>query len=477
MEAHRSSTTDDLALLRVAERVETGRIDLVRFLYADHDGIIRGKSVAGRRISSRIRSGIPEPTGMMAMSMLDALQPVEGMGPVGEVRIVPDPATYTPLPYAPGAAVMLSDLVRPDGRPWDACPRAFLTSAVAALADEGCSLLAAYEPEFTLGHRVPVEGGPDRLEPVDDSLCHSGTGFQTAHDYVIELVRALESQGMQVEHCYPGLGPGQQTVSIRPADPVRAADNHLLYRETARAVARRQGLWASLAPKPISDNPGNGAHLRLSLWRENRNAFHVRDADDTVDVVDVDARAPGGCGADRLPDTGRWFIGGLLAHLPALAALTAGSVNGFRRLVPGSWAGVHACYGLDNREAAIRLSSPMLDDPENTAGIELRPSDSSANPYLALGAVIHAGLDGIRRRTEPGEAVQADPATLSEGLRPPRLPATLGEALAALQADDLLMDALGPLRSTAYLAVKRSDVEAFAGQDADQEYFRHFTTF
>jgi glutamine synthetase len=460
MDAHRIRREDDPVALRVAERVETGRVDLVRFLYTDHDGIIRGKSASGRRIIAGLRGGVGHDVGLMAMTMLDTMPPVAGMGPVGEVRLMPDPTTYTLLPYAPGAAAMLADLVRGDGEPWEACPRAFLRSAVAELAGEGYSLLAAFEPEFTLGRRVPTGDGPDRLVPVDDSLCYSLTGFHVAHDYVTALVHDLEAQDLQVEHYHPEMGHGQQELSIRPADPVRAADNHVLYRETVRAVAMRQGLWASLAPKPIPGQAGNGAHLHLSLWSEGRNTLYDPDA-----------------ATYALPEAGRWFVGGLIAHLPALTAFTCGSVNGFRRLIPRWRAGAYACYGPGNREAAIRICSPTASDPEGTATIELKPSDSSANPYLSLGAVILAGLDGIRRRTEPGTPVDVDPATLPEHERPPRLPTSLGEALDALEADEPLCDALGPLRRTAYLAVKRADAEAFAGMSPEQECFEFFTKF
>jgi glutamine synthetase len=454
MDAHRVPREDDPVALRVAERVETGRVDLVRFLYADHDGIVRARSASGRRIAERFRGGIEQPVAALARTMLDRTVPVDGMGPVGEVRLIPDPTTYTPLPYAPGAAAMPADLVRIDGEPWEACPRAFLRSAVAELAREGHSIVAAFEPEFTLGRRTPgANGAPDRLVPADDSLAGSTTGFQVAHDYVTALVHDLEAQGLQVEQYSPAAGHGRQELTTRPAHPLRAADNHVLYRETVRAVAMRHDLWASLAPKPIPGQPGNAARLRLSLWTEGRNSFYDADA-----------------GPYALTETGRWFVGGLLGHLPALTALTCGSVNGFRRLGPG----VYACHGPDNRQAAIRVRSPMGHDPEATAAVEYDPSDSAANPYLSLGAVIHAGLDGIRRRTEPGEPVAVDPAT-----RPGtgRLPATLGEALDALEADTVLGEALGPSRLAAYLAVKHAGIEAFADMSPEQECFEYFTRF
>jgi glutamine synthetase len=149
---------------RVVEHATVENAELIRFLYADNDGVIRGKATTLPLLGRRMRSGIGHTVGMMAMSMLDHLQPVEGAGPVGEVRIVPDPSTFTMLPYAPGAAAMCSDLVRLDGRPWEACARTFLKDAVAKLAADGTTLRAAFEPEFTLGHRVPgPAGGPDRL--------------------------------------------------------------------------------------------------------------------------------------------------------------------------------------------------------------------------------------------------------------------------------------------------------------------------
>src|SRR6516162_4490231 len=458
------------AIAAAATRAESAGVSLVWFLYADHGGIIRGKSASAATLPARMVTGIGHTVAMMAMSMLDHLQPVEGLGPVGEVRIMPDPATFVTLPYAPGAGAMVADLVQPDGGPWDACARTYLKQAIADLAGHGYAAAAAFEPEFTLGRREPSpDGGPDRLVPVDDSLCYSATGFHQAHDYAVELQRALQAQGMRVENYYPELGHGQQEMSVRHADALRAADNHVLYRETVRGTAFRRGMWASLAPKPIADQAGNGCHLHVSLREMGPDG-------QPGEPVFYDA-------ADRyrLSETGYHFIGGLLAHLPALTALTCGSANSYRRLAPQMWSSAYTVYGMDNREAAVRICSPMRDDPAGSVNLELKPSDSSGNPYLALGACIHAGLDGIRRKLDPGDAVNVDPATLSDAERlalgARRLPDSLGAALDALEADTLLMDSLGDLRRRAYLAVKRSEVAAFADMDVAQECFEHFTKF
>jgi len=463
---------------KVLAQAEADGLTLVRFLYADHGGIIRGKATSVPMLAQRLQTGIGHTVAMMAMSMLDTLQPVDGMGPVGEVRITADPRTFVTLPYAPGAGAMTADLVRLDGEPWEACSRTFLKQAVAELAGEGYAMLAAFEPEFTLGRREPGEPGSggqpdafDRLVPVDDSLCYSSTGFHLAHDYAIELAGALEAQGLQVEHYYPELGHGQQEMSIRPAPALRAADNHVLYRETVRGVAFRRGLWASLAPKPHPGQAGNGAHLHASLWDL---------AEDTDEQSQPGTRNLFANPSDPygLSETGYHFVGGLLAHLPGLTALTCGSANSYRRLAPQTWASAFTVYGMDNREAAVRICSPMRGTP-GSVNLEHKPSDSSANPYLALGGYIHAGLDGVRNKIDPGEAVNIDPATLNDSerlrLRAHRLPESLTAALDALEADELLMEALGPLRRRAYLAVRRAEAAAFAARGAEYECFHHFT--
>ncbi len=440
----------------ILRRAREENVSLVRFLYADHGGIVRGKAAATARLAERIDSGIGHTRAMMAMSMMDELAPVDGMGPVGEVRIKPDPNTFVTLPYAFGVAAMLSDQVNPDGTPWDGCARTFLRQAIAELGADGYELQAAFEPEFSLGRR----DGADFV-PIDESLCYSATGFHLAHDYTIDLVGALNKQGLEVEHYYPELGHGQQEIPIRHATALRAADNHVLLRETVRAVAIRHGLWASFAPKPLPDQAGNGAHLHASLWSHGGNAF---------------ADPSGQFGLSRL---GYHFVGGVLAHLPALVALTCGSVNSYRRLAPSTWSGAYACYGPDNREAAVRICSPV--GATGSVNLELKPCDSSGNPYLALGGFIHAGLDGVRRRLDPGRPLLVDPATLSSSERSRlaviRLPSSLSEAVDALAADSLLMSALGPLRSAAYLAVKRSEAAHFARHDAGYECYQHWMRF
>lgn len=257
------------------------------------------------------------------------------------------------------------------------------------------------------------------------------------------------------------LAHGQHEISIAHREALTAADNHVKLRETIRGVAWQHGLYASLAPKPWPEAAENGGHLHFSLWDgENRNLFY-------------DAAAP-----DRFSEPGRHFMAGVLAHLPALVAITCPSVNSYRRLQPQSWSSAFAVYGHDNREAALRIASPFWSDAAGTVNLELKAADSSCNPYLALGAVLAAGMDGLTRRLDPGPATEVDPASLTEGERRERgilrLPTSLDAALDALEADAVILDALGPLLARFFLAVRRSEADAYRDEGAEFEVAGHF---
>ena len=443
----------------IIRRAQDAGVQLASFFYCDNGGVIRGKTTHLAGLAERLNSGIGLTTAMQAMTDLDRLLPVPGMGPVGEVRLIPDADTFTILPYAPKRALMLSDLVGNDRQPWDACPRDFLKRTLARAAAMGITFRAAMEPEWYLARQ---DG--DRFVAMDETLDNHSVGMTFAQDVVDDVVAALQAQGLQVEQYYPELGHGQQELSIRHAPALRAADNHLIYRETVRNVAYRHGWLASFAPKPFPDQAGSGCHIHFSAWDAGgaRNLFY--DGDDPQGISGLAWR----------------FIGGIMAHLPGLIALTCPSMNSYRRLAPGTWSSPFACYGPDNREAALRIPSPFWGSEMASTNLEFRPADSSSNPYIALGGVIAAGLDGVARDLMPdaGQFTDVDPGRLpaaereQRGIR--RLPATLAEAIGALEADAMLTEAMGPALATSYLAVRRSDWEVFSQEDVDFEIRHHF---
>jgi glutamine synthetase len=445
---------------QVIERTGEAGLRLVRFLWCGNDGTVRAKASALQGLAGRMRSGIGLTVAMQAMNALDQLQPVEGMGPVGEIRLVPDPETFRILPYAPGTGAMLVDQLTLEGEPAPVDQRAFLKRMADRLAERGTRLEVGFENEFSLAS--PVDGA---YVPVDSSLCFSTIGMTASREYIDALVKALDAQELPLEQYYAELGHGQQEISTTHRPALRAADEQLLVRETIRGVAADSGLIASLAPKPWPEVAGNGMHMHFSLWDvdSGRNRFH-------------DPSAP-----DLFSAEGRAFVAGVLEHLPGLCGLTAPSFNSYHRIVPQYWAGAFTCWGHDNREAPLRLPSVFWGVEEATTNVELKAGDASCNPYLALGGLITAGLDGLERGLEPPEPVEVDPATIPEaererrGIR--RLPATQREALDALEADAVLVGALGPVLARSYLAVRRSEWDAYSEGDDEFEQQGHFLKY
>jgi glutamine synthetase len=442
----------------IAREVDEAGIRLVRFLWCGNDGTVRAKASARHGLEGRLESGMGLTVALQAMNALDHLQPVAGMGPVGEIRLVPDLDTFRVLPYAPATGAVVTDHIGLDGEPAPVCQRSFLKRMEARLTERGLVLRASYENEFSLATRVDGQ-----YVPIDSALCFSTIAATAAQDYVDELAAALEAQEIVLEQYYAELGHGQQEISTGHAPALRAADEQLLVRETIRGVAARQGLVASLAAKPWPENAGNGAHVHFSLWEGARNRFH-------------DGSAP-----DLLSAEARSFIAGILEHLPGLCGLTAPSFNSYHRLVPQYWAGAFVCWGHDNREAPVRVASVFRGQEEASTNAELKACDASCNPYLALGGLIAAGLDGLERGLEPPEPVEVDPATIDEGEREGRgihrLPATQQEALEALAADPVLTSALGPVLAEAYLAVRRSEWATYSAEDEAFEQRGHFEKY
>ena len=442
----------------VVKQADEANLRLVRFLWCGNDGTVRAKSSARHGLEERLDAGIGLTVAMQAMNSLDQLQPIEDMGPVGEIRLVPDLETFRVLPYAPRTGAVLTDHVQLDGAPAPVCQRSFLKRMESRLAERGLVLRASFENEFSLATRVDGE-----YVPIDSALCFSTIAATAAQDYVDDLVLALEAQGIVLEQYYAELGHGQQEISTGHAPAVQAVDEQILVRETIRGLAAHHGLHASLAPKPWPENAGNGAHVHFSLWEGDRNRF-------------FDGSRPDGLSADA-----RAFIAGVLDHLPGLCGLTAPSYNSYHRIVPQYWAGAFVCWGYDNREAPVRVASTFRGAEEASTNAELKACDASANPYLALGGLLAAGLDGLERGLEPPEPVQVDPATIAEDERARRgivrLPSTQAEALDALAADDVLSSALGPVLANAYLAVRRSEWAAYSAGDAAFEQQGHFEKY
>ncbi len=444
----------------VLQRAHAAGIQFVRFLYCDHSGITRAKVIHVAHLADKLHEGLGLTRAQMAMNLLEQLVDVEGMEPVGEIRLVPDAETFSILPWTPSSASIICDQLDHNHQNWGACPRIFLKDMLAQAAKLGITVEATFENEFYLAREQD-----GTYLPFDHAPVYSSIGLDLSAQIMHDMVKALTEQGIIVEQAINEYGPGQLEISVRHVEGVRAADNQIKLRDTIRGVALQHGLLASFAPKPFPDAIGSGCHLHFSLWENASGRNLLYDPHD----------------ARGLSQLGRHFIAGILAHLPALLALTCPSYNSYRRLQPQAWSSAYTAWGFDNREAAVRVVSPFWGREEQTYNLELKSVDASSNPYIALGALVAAGLDGVQRQLDPGAPCEHDPAKLSEAEREHnhivRLPTTMTDALDALERDHVLMNAMGDLMRRSYLAVRRSEAEAFAAQDTDFEIRNHFYKF
>lgn len=420
---------------------------LVALVCCDLGAIVRGRSLPASAFEQDPAAGVGWVPANHALTPIGTLAEPNPFGSVGDLRLLPDPATRARVEGEGSCEpldLVLCDIAETDGEPWECCPRRFLREALGQLERElGLRVLASFEHEFQLPSEEPA------------ALPFSLEAQRRAGLFPGRAMRALEQAGAEPERFMPEYASHQFEIPVRPAEGVGAADRALVLREVVRELARREGRRASFSPLLDPAEAGNGVHIHLSLLdREGRPVLY-------------DPARPG-----SLSELGGRFAAGILRHAGALSALTAPSPVSAARLAPHHWGAGAACLGLRNREALLRippLVAPGGAEPDRQMRLEYRAADAAANPYLALGAIVRAGLEGVRAGLEPPPLLERDPATLdareAQRYGVGELPATLEGALAALAADELARAWMPPLMHEAYLAVKRSELQAATGAD------------
>ncbi|MGQ4335628.1 glutamine synthetase, partial [Streptomyces hayashii] len=372
--------------------------------------------------------------------------------PDGDLRLYPDLDRLVVLAGQPGWAWAPVDRLAQDGGRHPGCSRTFLRRVVADAAREhGLRFKAAFEIEWAVG----LDSAPDgEFVPATTGPAYGATRQIELSEYTAELLAACAAQGVDVDQIHPEYAPGQFEISVGALDPVAAADRSVLVRQTIRAVARRHGLRVSFSPAVLAQGVGNGGHVHLSAWREGVN---LHTGGERRHGMTADAEA---------------FAAGVLARLPALTAVTAPSPASFLRLKPSQWAGAFTAWGLETRECALRLVRGTAGRRAEQANLEVKPVDLAANPYLALGCLIAAGLAGLTSGAALPEETRGDPVRLdpeqaaARGVR--RLPVSLAEAVAAFRSDEVLRAALGPVLADAVAAVRQGEIDAVDGLDDEQ---------
>ena len=472
----------------VARSIEAHGIDLVRIGWCDLHGVLRGKSLVAAGVAGALRSGV----GMVSTILLkdtsdrtayrvfepggaDALP---GFGFANNLLLLPDPASFRVLPWAPATGWLRAQAWFEDGTPVPLDTRRVLQQALARLERAGFDLRCGLEVEFHI-YRLRSDADPSLDpqraawpgEPPSMAMIHPGYNLLAENwadmaDEPLRIVqRTAQGLGLPLSSLEIELGPSQVEAVFAPTDALTAADQMVLFRNGVRQALRRAGYHASFVCRPPFPNGmASGWHLHQSLVEQatGHNAF-CRDAP-----------APGTTPDDAghtLSDVGAAYLAGLLAHGRGMAAFCTPTINGFGRFRPNAMAPQAVIWGRDNRGAMLRVLG-SAGDPATR--IENRIGEPAANPYLYMAAQIHAGLDGIERGLAAGPATTA-PYAGSDAL----LPTSLGEGLDALNADTELARAFGPDVVDWFVRVKRAELLRHDQADDKEawqarEYFSRF---
>lgn len=433
--------------------------DLVALVCCDLGAIVRGRSILVSELGGHLDAGVGWVPANFSLTPLGPLAELTPFGSVGDLRLLPDPDTHVRVEDgAHGSALelVLCDIVEPNGRPWECCPRRFLRESLGKLETElGARVVASFEHEFQLLSEAPA-AAPFSLEEQ-----------RRVEPFPAEVMGALIEAGVQPERFFAEFAAHQFEIPVEATAGIAAADRSVVLKEVVREVARRQGLRASFAPLLDPAAPGNGAHIHLNLL------------DAAGEPLLYDSARPA-C----LSELGGRFAAGILHHAGALSALTAPSPASAVRLTPHRWSAGAVCLGDRNREALLRIP-PLISlgggDPAGQLHLEYRGADATANPYLALGGILRAGLDGVRAGMPVPPILDRDPAALdaadAQRFGVGALPTSLDAALRALADDGAARSWMAPTLYDAYVGVKRAELAAVADLDVSEVCRRYAAVY
>jgi len=443
-----------LDLEQLRSMVASGEIETVVAGFTDHYGRLLGKRFDAEMFVEQIAEhGGHACNYLLTVDM--EMEPVPGyrfanweLG-YGDFHMVPDMATLRRCSWLDRTALVLCDV-----EDVAIAPRSVLRRQVDLAGEQGLSAMAATELEYYLyatSYRDAAAAGyRDRdLEPagwyLEDYQLLQGTRTES---FTGAVRRHLRDSGVPVETSKGEWGLGQHELNVRYAEAVEMADRHVVYKQCLKEVAEQQGAAVTFMAKVAADKAGSSCHVHMSLWRDGANAF------------------AGEAGSSEGSDEFRWFLGGCLARVPDVMVLFAPTINSYKRYVDASWAPTRIAWSVDNRTAGFRVvgSGPSL-------RVECRIPGADCNPYLALAALLAAGLDGIANQTEPPERFVGDVYSAGDL---PHVPRTLHEAVDLFEASPFAKAAFGEEVVQHYTHFFRTEQSAYDAAVTDWERRRYF---
>ncbi|CAK7325958.1 unnamed protein product [Dovyalis caffra] len=420
-----------------------GGVSLVRLICVDTSGQHRCRVIPEKRFSDVVaKNGVDLTVLIMSLrSLYDAPADESGLGSgTGVIRLMPDLSTRKRIPWLAGEEMVLADMYLGPGEPWEYCPREALRRVSRVLKNEFDLVMnVGFEIEFLLLKKVEREGKEEWV-PIDSKPYGSTLGYDAVAPLFHEIVTALHSLNIMVEQIHAEAGKGQFEIVLEYGECTKTADNLIFAHEVIRAVARKHGLLATFVPKFAVDDIGSGSHVHVSLFQNGQNVFMASDGSSRYGMSTI----------------GEDFMAGVLHHLPSILAFTAPIPNSYDRLLPHMFAGAHQCWGRENKEAAIRTACPAGIELGLVSNFELKCFDGCANPYLALAAIIAAGIDGLRKHLPLPEPVDVDPSIVENVAR---LPQSLSESLEVLKKDKVMDELIGEKLLVAIKAVRKAEID------------------
>lgn len=439
-------TNDDVRRLAKETNVK-----FVRLQFTDIFGIPKNVAITVEQLDKALEGEM-----MFDGSSIEGFVRIEE----SDMYLRPDPNTFAVFPWRPregAVARLICDVYHHDGTPFEGDPRYALKKVLKEAEELGYTMHVGPEAEFFLFH-TDAEGKPTTITH-DDAGYFDLSPVDLGENARRDMVMALEELGFEIEASHHECAPGQHEIDFKYSDALDVADKIITFKIVVRTIAQKHGLHATFMPKPVFGIAGSGMHMNQSIFKGNQNAFYDP------------------AGPLELSQDAYYYIGGLMKHARAMAAITNPTINSYKRLVSGYEAPVYVAWSGRNRSPLIRIPAKR----GTSTRIELRNPDPSCNPYLAIAVALKAGLDGIKNKITPPPSTDRNIYHMTKEERDaegiPSLPSSLYEALEELKKDEVIKSALGDHIFNRYIEAKMIEWERFAMSIHPWELNEYLTKF
>lgn len=427
-------------------------VKFIRLQFTDIFGILKNVAITVEQLEKALDNKC-----MFDGSSIEGFVRIEE----SDMYLRPDTNTFVIFPWRPQTgkvARLICDVYNPDGTPFEGDPRFVLKKALKKATDMGFETFnVGPECEFFL-FLTDNEGNPT-------TKTHDNAGYfdlgpvDLGENARRDMCLALEEMGFEIEASHHEVAPGQHEIDFKYNDALTTADAILTFKLVVKTIAQRHGLHATFIPKPIFGINGSGMHTNMSLFKSGKNAFYEENAQ------------------LQLSQDAYWFIGGLMKNMRSIAAVTNPIVNSYKRLVPGYEAPVYIAWSARNRSPLIRIPAAR----GSSTRVELRCPDPSCNPYLALAAILMAGLDGIENKIQPPASTDKNIFQMTEAQRAAEgigaLPGSLKEALDEMSSSELAKGALGDHIFEKYIEAKNGEWDEYRTKVSQWEIDEYLTKY